>query len=367
VYEISKTKPVRVSKYSIIERDMLTKIREGLIPVGHQIPTEEVISKNYGVSRPTAQKAITSLASKGYLDRTPGKGTFVTEWRKEQNKKNVGRKDISALFVKIANVNQAFYMDLLHAASRTAEHLEYNVTFSGISDDMIVSGQMPIGLRENTSCGALIMGHVIDLHMKFFNQYKIPFLFVGNHRNSFGYPMISYDLEGMVRQLTSHLLETKKGPVWIVLEPFTLRTSVELYNGYQQAVFEHPNPVTLLNACPVDDCSQVVSRMLASGQEEFQMIVFHEHGQELLSCLRRAQIDLRRITMIVIGQRGPWWRYDGESNLMLCEYSGRELGEEAVRQMIDSFRVNHKITSKKFRFGIEKTENQIKSFKYSWK
>lgn len=65
-------------KYIQIEDSILSQIKSGSLRPGDQIPTEADLCHTYQVSRMTVNKAILSLASKGYINRVAGKGSFVT-------------------------------------------------------------------------------------------------------------------------------------------------------------------------------------------------------------------------------------------------------------------------------------------------
>lgn len=76
-------------KYAQIEDSILDDIKLGRLKPGDQIPTEAELCHIFQVSRMTVNKAIQSLASKGYINRVVGKGSFVTN---VQVKKNVVQK-----------------------------------------------------------------------------------------------------------------------------------------------------------------------------------------------------------------------------------------------------------------------------------
>lgn len=67
------------NKYSKIVDDIRTKIKEGALPVGSQIPTEVELAKQYRVSRMTVNKAIGILVQDGYIQRSAGKGSYVCD------------------------------------------------------------------------------------------------------------------------------------------------------------------------------------------------------------------------------------------------------------------------------------------------
>ena len=78
---MSSTSP----RYRQIEDYLLERIRSGEFPVHHQIPPEEQLARDFGVSRMTANKAIRDLVQKGFLVRQAGQGTFVTDRKIESS------------------------------------------------------------------------------------------------------------------------------------------------------------------------------------------------------------------------------------------------------------------------------------------
>lgn len=64
--------------YLQLTRIFLNQISSGQWENGRQIPTEEELCREYGVSKITVRQAIKNLASDGYLLKIQGKGTFVT-------------------------------------------------------------------------------------------------------------------------------------------------------------------------------------------------------------------------------------------------------------------------------------------------
>jgi len=72
-------------RYLQIQRYLLDRINSGEWPAHHQIPPEEQLAKDFGVSRMTANKAIRDLVQQGYLTRQPGLGTFVTDRKAESS------------------------------------------------------------------------------------------------------------------------------------------------------------------------------------------------------------------------------------------------------------------------------------------
>lgn len=68
-------------KYLQIEVDLIDKINNGLYSSGEALPTEEELSKYYGVSRVTVRNALSKLVQKGYINKHQGSGNFVSDDR----------------------------------------------------------------------------------------------------------------------------------------------------------------------------------------------------------------------------------------------------------------------------------------------
>lgn len=65
--------------YAQLEDLLRTSIMNGEWQANHAIPSENELSKRYGLSRMTVRSVITMLVKEGLLYRVQGKGTFVAE------------------------------------------------------------------------------------------------------------------------------------------------------------------------------------------------------------------------------------------------------------------------------------------------
>ena len=60
-----------------IYQDLLAEIRTKKLTIGDRLPSELELAQQYGVSRITSKKALNNLCEKGYVERRPGRGTFL--------------------------------------------------------------------------------------------------------------------------------------------------------------------------------------------------------------------------------------------------------------------------------------------------
>jgi len=67
--------------HQLIERWFIDAISTGEIAAGDKLPSEPELATSFGVSRMTLRQALTTLQSRGLLERVPGRagGTFILE------------------------------------------------------------------------------------------------------------------------------------------------------------------------------------------------------------------------------------------------------------------------------------------------
>lgn len=81
-------KDVPVQLYYQLTNELRHYIKSGNLSVGDSFPTDREIMEKYKLSATTVRRAIKQLVSEGWVERTPGKGTFI---RKEPIKEELGR------------------------------------------------------------------------------------------------------------------------------------------------------------------------------------------------------------------------------------------------------------------------------------
>lgn len=68
-----------MSKYQMIYRDLLDKIKQRVIQPNTYLPSENELMKQYDASRDTVRKALNLLLQNGYIQKNKGKGSLVLD------------------------------------------------------------------------------------------------------------------------------------------------------------------------------------------------------------------------------------------------------------------------------------------------
>jgi len=74
----------KVPLYFQLKKIFLDRIKKKIYKINEAIPSELEIQKQFDVSRITVRRAIAELEREGYLNRKPGKGTFIAKYRNEK-------------------------------------------------------------------------------------------------------------------------------------------------------------------------------------------------------------------------------------------------------------------------------------------
>ncbi|HCW53851.1 MAG TPA: GntR family transcriptional regulator [Clostridium sp.] len=77
------------TKHEIIEKHYISLIEENKVSAGDQLPSENEIASIFNVSRHTVRQALNYLVQEGWIYKERGKGSFYSNKKKNQTKKNV--------------------------------------------------------------------------------------------------------------------------------------------------------------------------------------------------------------------------------------------------------------------------------------
>jgi GntR family transcriptional regulator len=91
VNAIDRSSPLPL--YYQLKRILLRRIQDGNITPDKAIPSETELQERYGVSRITVRRALSDLASEGYISRQPGRGTFVLRSKLQTPLEKIGFGD----------------------------------------------------------------------------------------------------------------------------------------------------------------------------------------------------------------------------------------------------------------------------------
>lgn len=134
--------------YSVIEEDLKRQIKDGILVSDTQIPSENELSRKYGVSRMSARQALTNLVGEKLLYRIAGKGTFVCAPAKKAENTIIG--------LVLNNLGNPFFAQLTKTVQRNALAAGYDVIYYA-NNDLIEESKAIDTLLKRRVAGVVIV------------------------------------------------------------------------------------------------------------------------------------------------------------------------------------------------------------------
>lgn len=120
--------------YQRIYNDYAAAIKSGRLTPGQKLPSEQAVASNYHVSRITSKRAMELLRDDGYIERTPGRGSFVLSPRRIISKQEAAANSIEKLDpfkpligLIIPDFSESYGMEILTGVERHVRELGYNL------------------------------------------------------------------------------------------------------------------------------------------------------------------------------------------------------------------------------------------------
>jgi GntR family transcriptional regulator len=98
----------------------------GKLRAGDRLPSEQRLSRAYGVSPLTVRRALASLVEEGYLDRRPGRGTLIRRNGKERVVLNLSGDIDELLSLGKETVTKVLRFKLIHGHRKAIDFLKLN-------------------------------------------------------------------------------------------------------------------------------------------------------------------------------------------------------------------------------------------------
>jgi DNA-binding LacI/PurR family transcriptional regulator len=134
--------------YSAIEMELEQKIRQGFLLPNARVPSENELSREYGVSRMSARQALTNLVVRNLLYRIAGKGTFVSPSKPEAENTILG--------LVLNNLGNPFFPQLTKTIQRKALIANYDVIYYANNDLIDESKSIDILVKRKVA-GVIIV------------------------------------------------------------------------------------------------------------------------------------------------------------------------------------------------------------------
>jgi len=355
-----------VPRYRVIERDLCDLITSGRLSVGQKLPTEMELSRRYSVSRLTTRKALDNLRERGFIERFQGRGTFVSSRAGTGNALTLNR-NLAFLLIDSTLQTSLWNVQIVKSAAQAAERHGYNLTFCTTRTADLLEGKVPLAIRQGSASGLLVDGQVTTITLKALDGLELPYVLIGGHPQSARSCSVAPDNAQACYEITRRLLELDNGPVWLLVEPFTMHFTIQLHQGYQQAVQPRPGAAELIETLP-EDCPRgavqaVANKILARTDRRFCIVCQKHFVPGLIDAFKQHRLELDGLPIVMLGLREPWWSYD--QHVLLCEYPVEAIAGAAVDVMVANLQEQPAVRNVRFKLTVA-DQGAAWPFAYRW-
>ena len=226
---------------------------------GDKIPSENELSKMFGVSRMTARKAIDRLVNEGLLVRVPGIGTFVSEVSK------LSKNNITYVGVAIVNVSDIRGQAMVSEITRTLRNFSVYAIFIDVDKKFSENLEKKLSYLMEEDISGLIMSPINGLEKSVvFKKLleKIPVIFVDRTISGFeNIPVVESNNYHGGYLLGEHLREVHnaKKALFITEENLNISSVRERYEGFKKGFKKR---VDILELNHVEDLKEVLPKIV---------------------------------------------------------------------------------------------------------
>lgn len=333
-----ETKNKSLSRYEEVGQSLRERIESGRYRQGESIPTEMELMREYGVARSTVRQAIAVLEQQGYVARRRGVGTFVQQLCK-QGKPIQSLKSGGYLLVDLPPLSSnSWATQATRAAHDILFQQNIDLSIAHVSTGELFDGRRPAILQDGACQAVLLDGWVTDAHCELMERMGMPYLVIGNARLQKRRPQVRYAFSQMAYTGTKYLYQLRPNqPVVMLVEPFQLYLTQELYNGYVQAAYELPQKMPfLLTAADQEIAVKVFARLFDQFQGPFSLLSNDLHWLFASMEYRRRNLSPVEWPILSVGNSMEY----SESDRMVCHVmpaSAPRLIGEALPRFIKAF------------------------------
>ena len=224
-------------KCAKLVEDLKRQIMSGEIRPGDKISSENVLAKEYDISRQTVRKAIDILRNEGFLYAEHGRGTFCSDMIKQEG--NSGN-----IAVVMTYLSDYIFPHIIRGIDEELEKEEYSILLKSTHNYRKVEAKCLEELVKKNIDGLIIEPSKSQIAFKnhdifsMLERYRVPFVFVqGVYHGMEDKPYVLLDDEKGGYLITKHLIELGHKRIVGVLKADD-RQGQNRHSGYVRALKE---------------------------------------------------------------------------------------------------------------------------------
>jgi len=222
-------------RYMEIRNRIAAQIDDGTLGTGAQLDPETRLAEVYEVSRPTVRQALDLLERDGYITRTQGRGTFVSE------RVDAGPAVATRLIGFIApSLARPFAGQLLAGAESALTTGGWSLSVSATGDSVAREAELVEQALRSGSRGLIIQ----PTSSRYYNPVlvrlvadRFPIVMVARHYEHVNTAYVEGDNHSGAMQAVGYLTSRGHASIAVISKPFGIKSSMrQRMRGYQEAL-----------------------------------------------------------------------------------------------------------------------------------
>lgn len=197
---------VSVPIYLKLRNILHKRIRVGEFKSGDKLPSERAMSKQYGISYLTVNKAVASLVDEGILYRETGKGTFVAKESSWEISREMRTQNIAVVgSITAFNSGEPFYSRVLRGIESSAYREDYNVILATADKNGDQTSSLLKVVTEKKADAIIFVGKIDDSIIADVKRRGLPFVLVDHYLSVFEADAVLIDNRRGLREAMKYL------------------------------------------------------------------------------------------------------------------------------------------------------------------
>ncbi|MDB5083506.1 MAG: araR [Bacilli bacterium] len=329
-------------KYMQLKQEIVSWINSGRYRPGDQLPSEHEISDQFGFSRQTVRQAIGELVQEGWLERTQGKGTFVS--RTPASLRKTG--DFKTVALITTYISEYIFPSIVRGVESTLRARGYRLLLSS-TDNRKEKEKESLELMMSQTLSGLIIeptksaeGNPNFSYFLSLDYQHIPFVMIHEKYRDLECPTIKLDDERGGFLATEHVIKLGHRKVVGFFKSDDLQ-GIDRMKGFMRAFHENGVPLSPEAIVRYQTEERTLLpmerlRLLLESQQKPTAIVCYndELAIQLLDVIRRSGLQIPRDISIVGFDDAPI-AAAAEVKLTTLSHPKEEMGRTAAEMLIN--------------------------------
>ncbi|OGV47763.1 MAG: hypothetical protein A2017_07225 [Lentisphaerae bacterium GWF2_44_16] len=223
--------------YQQIKDVIREEIKQGKYKPGDILPSVNQLAVMFSTSRNTAVKAVSDLAHDGIIYCVQGKGSVVSDLRKEtkvRKTKNINKTSVPGIGILLADfddINHPYMSKILKGISLKAKTTPCNLKTFCISNYSI-----PNFIRTENFHGLIVLTELPQSSVFLLKQHKIPFVLVNNDIYGEDISCVTVDSFSATYEAIKYFHALGHRKISVLTGPYYARSTAISHAAYMRAM-----------------------------------------------------------------------------------------------------------------------------------